>query len=109
MGLGLGDREGFVLANASGVLDVACAEHMLALMFALSRRLDAHARDQTGQVWQRQGIYRELYGSTACVVGLGNIGSAVAQRLLALGIRLVGVRRGGSPHPLVLPIYPSAT
>ena len=39
-----------------------------------------------------------LHGKTACIVGLGDVGSALATRLSAFGMRLVAVRRREAPH-----------
>lgn len=104
-GKGLAVKPDFILCNASGVTAVACAEHLLALMFALARRLSEHARDQPEQVWQRQTHYAELFGSTACVVGLGHIGGTIAGRLRALGLRVIGVSKSGAAHPEVETVY----
>ncbi len=68
------------------------AEHALLLMLALSRRLsEARAALLEGRVGDPAGV--ALWGKTACIVGLGDIGSALARRLRALGMRLIAVRR----------------
>jgi phosphoglycerate dehydrogenase-like enzyme len=77
------------------------AEHALLLMLALSRRLSqTRGALSAGKVGEPAGI--ALWGKTACIVGLGDTGSALAQRLQALGMRLVAVRRrpqpGGAPE-----------
>ncbi|HLJ83097.1 MAG TPA: 2-hydroxyacid dehydrogenase [Candidatus Eremiobacteraceae bacterium] len=77
------------------------AEHALLLMLALSRRLpQTRAALAAGEVGEPAGL--ALWGKTACIVGLGDIGSALALRLQALGMRLIAVRRrpqaGGAPE-----------
>lgn len=68
------------------------AEHALLLMLALSRRLpQAQAALGAGVVGDPSGI--ALWHKTACIVGLGDIGSALAGRLRACGMRLIAVRR----------------
>jgi phosphoglycerate dehydrogenase-like enzyme len=68
------------------------AEHALLLMLALSRRLpQAQAALAAGIVGDPPGA--ALLGKTACIVGLGDIGSALAARLRACGMRLIAVRR----------------
>jgi phosphoglycerate dehydrogenase-like enzyme len=70
----------------------SAAEHALLLMLALSRRLpQAQAALAAGIVGDPAGI--ALWGKTACIVGLGDIGSALAGRLRACGMRLIAVRR----------------
>jgi phosphoglycerate dehydrogenase-like enzyme len=85
----------FGTGNADSV-----AEHALLLMLALSRRLpQAHQTLQEGRLGQPPGT--ALFGKTACLVGPGDIGMAVAQRLHALGMRLVAVRR--NPQREIVP------
>jgi phosphoglycerate dehydrogenase-like enzyme len=70
----------------------SAAEHALLLMLALSRHLaKAQAALAAGIVGDPAGI--ALWGKTACIVGLGDIGSALAGRLRACGMRLIAVRR----------------
>jgi phosphoglycerate dehydrogenase-like enzyme len=70
----------------------SAAEHALLLMLALSRHLpQAQAALGDGVVGDPSGI--ALWKKTACIVGLGDIGSALATRLRACGMRLVAVRR----------------
>ena len=84
---------GVIVVNQSGGNKEAVAEHALALMMALSKRLvqaDRHAR--TGQTIDRAAyIGRELSGRVLGVIGIGNVGgtlvricrAAFAMRVLA--------------------------
>ncbi len=106
VGKGLNNKPAFTLCNARGVMSVAVAEHALALMFALTRRIDEHVRDADERRWERRGSYDELFGRTACVVGLGDIGTEVARRCQALGMRVTGVRFTPSKaHPIVEELF----
>ena len=70
----------------------SAAEHALLLMLALSRRLpQAQKALAAGIVGDPAGA--ALWQKTACIVGLGDIGSALAQRLRVCGMRLIAVRR----------------
>jgi len=70
---------------------VSVAEHAILLMLALSRQLDkARENVGSGQWGQPPGL--GLFGKTACIVGLGDIGTELAKRLTAFGMRLIGVR-----------------
>jgi phosphoglycerate dehydrogenase-like enzyme len=107
---GLDKKPDFVLCSARGVMSVAVAEHAIALMLALCRRIPHHVRDGQAKRFERSSpvVYRELTGATACVVGLGDIGTEIARRCVGLGMHVAGVRRDTSkPHGLVEEIYPA--
>jgi phosphoglycerate dehydrogenase-like enzyme len=73
------------------------AEHALLLMLALARHLpQALEALRARTLGEPSGI--SLAGKTACIVGLGSAGAALASRLGALGMRLIAVRKniGGS-------------
>lgn len=91
----LDKKEDFILCNARGVFSTAAAEQTLAMMFVLSRRLNLHIRDQNRHAWQRADEYRIVQGDTICVVGLGSIGMAIAERCAGLGLKVIGVTRSG--------------
>ena len=82
---------GITVVNAPTGNTVAAAEHTLALLFALARRIPAaNASMQAGR-WDRATfVGRELIDKTLGVVGLGKIGMAVADRARALGMHVVG-------------------
>ena len=82
--------ENVVLTTASGAYGETIAEHALAMLFALCRRLPAYARKND---WNDLGSERQIFGSTALIFGAGDIGSAIARRLKALGVQTIGVCR----------------
>jgi len=90
-----------IVTNARSVHGPVVAEHTIALMFALAKRLPAAVRYQQQHVWaQEQIAYQhphpsELAGSTLGLIGYGAIGSEIARSSLALGMRVVVVRQ----HP----------
>lgn len=91
-------RRGMRLASARGVNYRAVAEHAMALILALTRRLPEARDNQAERVWrgmigdlsQRED---ELGGKTLLVVGLGQIGGRLAQLAKAFDMRVVGLRR----------------
>jgi phosphoglycerate dehydrogenase-like enzyme len=89
---------GIRLASARGVNYRAVAEHAMALILALSRRLPEARDNQAKRVWRGMigDLSRredELGGKTLLVVGLGQIGGRLAQLAKALDMRVVGLRR----------------
>ncbi|MGH2765423.1 MAG: NAD(P)-dependent oxidoreductase, partial [Actinomycetota bacterium] len=81
-------RRGVVVVNAPQSNILSAAEHTMALMLALARNVpQANAALRAGE-WSRerfQGV--ELHGKTLGIVGLGRVGTMVAQRALAFGMR----------------------
>ncbi len=82
---------GVTVVNTPLSTTLAVVEHTLALMFALAREIPrADAAMKAGQ-WLKaelEGI--ELQGKVLGIVGMGNIGSAVASRAAALGMTVLG-------------------
>jgi D-2-hydroxyacid dehydrogenase (NADP+) len=91
-------KRGIRLASARGVNCRAVAEHAMALILALSRRLPEARDNQTRRLWrgmigdlsQRED---ELGAKTLLVVGLGQIGGRLAKLAKAFDMRVVGLRR----------------
>jgi len=105
---GLETMQDFRLCNARGVMGVAMAEHCIAMMFALTRRVAMHLRDQERKVWRKRAPYREVEGASACVIGLGDIGGEIARRLKGLGMNVhaVSASSAGKGHPHASPVFP---
>jgi D-3-phosphoglycerate dehydrogenase / 2-oxoglutarate reductase len=84
-------RAGITVVNAPTGNTIAAAEHTIALLLALARRVPtADASLRRGE-WARgplQGV--QLQGRTLGIIGLGKIGMAVAERARGLGMTLLG-------------------
>jgi len=78
-------KRGILVTNTPGVLTDAVADHTVALILAIARRLveaDKYTRAGKYQAWgPRLFLGGDIKGKTLGVVGLGRIGSAVAQRM----------------------------
>jgi phosphoglycerate dehydrogenase-like enzyme len=85
------------LSNGSGASGIAVAEHALALLLALLKRLPELGERQREHDWAHEFTAAELRGRTACLVGLGDVGLSVARILRPFGVRLLGVRRQREP------------
>jgi len=89
-----------ILTNASGVHAIPIAEHILALMFALTRVLHLNMRSQVERRWVRRGRVQELDGATLGLIGVGAIGEKTAEKAKGLNMQVLGLRRNperGSP------------
>lgn len=85
--------QGVLLTSSSGSNSLSVAEHMLASLLALCRRLPTYRDNQRARLWQDEGAMKALFGSTVLVVGAGHIGSAFASRCRSLGAKTIGVKR----------------
>jgi phosphoglycerate dehydrogenase-like enzyme len=85
-------RPDVVVTNAAGVAAVPIAEFVVGQLLAVWKRFDELADQQRRHVWE-PAYGRHVSGLTLGLVGLGAIGTAVAERARALGMRVVAVRR----------------
>ncbi len=94
---------GVLLTNMKGVYGPGIAEHVIAMMFSLTRGLHQFQRQQMKGNWNRNLArdypMQELQGKTMLVVGLGGIGSEVAWRANALGMRVIATRNSSRDKP----------
>src|SRR5205085_3412408 len=81
---------GIVVMNAPDGNTITTAEHTIALLVALARRVpQANASLKSGK-WERKNfIGTELQGKTLGIIGLGRIGRVVASRARALDMKIV--------------------
>ena len=78
---------GILVMNTPGANAMAAAEHTLALMLALARYVPQANQSMHDGRWEKKAfVGTELYGQTLGVIGLGKIGSIVADR--ALGMKM---------------------
>jgi glyoxylate/hydroxypyruvate reductase len=81
-----------VVTTASGVYSGPLAEFVVLAMLQHAKNLDRLRRDKADKVW-RQTHTDTLEGRKLCIVGMGNIGHAIAERVRPFGTRVVGVKR----------------
>ncbi len=92
-----------VLTNMQKMSSPAIAEHAIALLLALTRNLPVFADGMEDGEWRREAGYTDgmttLAGKTMLVIGLGGIGTEIARRGAALGMRVVGTRNSSRTGP----------
>ncbi|NLG85965.1 MAG: phosphoglycerate dehydrogenase [Firmicutes bacterium] len=97
-------EHGILVVNAPTGNTIAAAEHTLALMFALARHIPQAMDTLCQGRWERKRFLGvELAGKTLGVLGLGRVGSAVAQRAEALGMRVLAYDPYISPEQVAVP------
>jgi len=88
-------RAGVVVMNTPEGNATTTAEHTLALMFSMARKVPQADASMKAGKWDKKAFMgRELRGLTLGVVGLGNIGRLVAERAQALKMRVVALPSG---------------
>jgi phosphoglycerate dehydrogenase-like enzyme len=89
------------ISSAGRVHGPVVAEHAMAMLLALAKRLPTAVRYQERRKWAMEAIWkeqprpREVRGATLVVVGMGSIGAEVASMATALKMNVIGVRE----HP----------
>lgn len=84
-------QRGIVVCNSPEGNTVAAAEHTMALMLALAREVPAASASVGAGEWKRGAFMGvELLNKTLGIIGLGKIGSEVAVRAAAFGMKVIG-------------------
>ena len=81
---------GIVVMNTPFGNSITTAEHAIALLFAAARQIAAaDASTQAGKWEKSRFMGVELYAKTLGLIGCGNIGALVAERALALKMKVI--------------------
>ncbi|MBI1953074.1 MAG: phosphoglycerate dehydrogenase [Candidatus Omnitrophica bacterium] len=83
-------KQGIIVMNAAGGNTISTAEHAMSLLMSLARNIPQATQSIKEGQWNRTkftGV--ELFGKFLGIVGLGRVGTEVAKRALAYGMRLV--------------------
>jgi phosphoglycerate dehydrogenase-like enzyme len=92
-----------VLTNTAGLDGPYIAEHAITMMLMLSHRMHQYFQNQLKRDWNRrpdfQPSVRAVRGQTLLVVGLGGIGTQVAQRAAGLDMRVIATRNSSRAGP----------
>jgi D-3-phosphoglycerate dehydrogenase len=81
---------GVLVMNTPGANAMAAAEHTLALMLALARHVPQATDSMRHGLWEKKKfVGTELYHQTLGIIGLGKIGSIVADRALGLKMKVL--------------------
>jgi D-3-phosphoglycerate dehydrogenase / 2-oxoglutarate reductase len=95
--LGAAGRHGVTVTNTPGTNAFAVAEHTLALMLALARRIPRIEQEMRGGTWPRE-LLTQLLGKTVGVFGIGTIGARVIALTKAIGMEPLAWSLRGQPE-----------
>ena len=87
--------ENVVLTNASGAFGRIISEYTIGMILAQYKRLPEYYVNQKKKVWADLGQERSLLNKKVLILGTGNVGSSIAQKLHAFGTYNIGSNRSG--------------
>jgi phosphoglycerate dehydrogenase-like enzyme len=91
--------EGAIVCNAGAAYGPSVGEHLIAMLFAMAKKLHLYHSNQLQGRWADEGPVMPLHGQTVVVLGLGAIGGTCARIMKMLGNRVIGVRRNMAAKP----------
>ena len=68
-------------------------------LLSIYKKLYLYRDNQNNNLWKDEGEVKSIYGCTALIIGLGDIGGEFAKRIKALGGYTIGVRRSDTNKP----------
>jgi glyoxylate/hydroxypyruvate reductase len=96
--------EQVVLTNNSGVHVEKIRESAAMMLLMLNARVPAIMTHQRRAIW-RQIFTSTIAGRVVLIVGVGDMGGAIATTARGLGLQVLGVRRSGAAHVAVDRMY----
>ena len=84
---------GIELHNAAGVYSVPMAEFAVCGILQLYKQSRFFTENQARHKWEKHRGLLELSGKRVCILGCGDVGREIAERLSAFGCRITGVNR----------------
>jgi len=91
---------GIAVTTTPGTMSGGVADHALAMMLALGRKLMEFDNNMKAGVWDKSQLGRELEGSTVGLIGFGSIGQRLAKYLTGFDCRLLVYDRSASDYEL---------
>ena len=95
--------EAVLLTNGAGLDGPYMSEHVIAMTMMLSHRMHQYYINQLNRTWDRTPDFlasiKPIHGKNMLVVGLGGIGTHIAQRAAALGMKVTATRRSSREGP----------
>jgi D-3-phosphoglycerate dehydrogenase len=93
-------RHGIAVTNVPDYCRIEVAEHALALILALARKVAFyHYETKAGRYDLQAGpVLRRIEGQTLGIVGLGRIGRTLAEKAQAIGMNVIAYSRSGHGH-----------
>lgn len=91
-------KANLLVTDSGPAFEIAISEFVIGWMLATAHKFYEIHEQQRDRIW-KWVTQEELSGQTLGIVGLGPIGTGIARRARALGMRTLGLRRAEIPHP----------
>jgi len=101
-------KKEIIVTNAKRIHQVPMSEYTLAVLLQLARKTNQFYQNQIANVWDRSVRVAEIHGSTLGIIGLGAIGTAIAEKAKAFGMRVIGINSDGRKMEGVDQVYPTS-
>ncbi|HUW63997.1 MAG TPA: D-2-hydroxyacid dehydrogenase [Spirochaetia bacterium] len=85
------------VTTVSGIHAIPMAEHALAMIIMLAHKFHLFGRRQAQKKWNREAVITEAWEKTVGIIGTGHVGTEVAKKARALGMRSIGLNTRGTP------------
>jgi len=92
------DKQDLLLTKSSGVHGAPMSEFAIGAMLYFAKSFDRFVEQSGRSEWRRHWL-DELTGRRLTILGMGHIGSALAERARVFGMDVVGVRRSETGNP----------
>ena len=89
--------ENVILTNASGAFGRIISEYTIGMILSQYKRLPGYYVNQKKKIWADLGTERSLLDKRVVILGTGNVGGTIAQKLHAFGTYNIGINRRGNP------------
>jgi D-3-phosphoglycerate dehydrogenase / 2-oxoglutarate reductase len=91
---------GIYVTNVPGRNAIAVAELTMGLLLAIDRRIADNVAELRAGTWNKSAFAKAegLFGKSLAIVGVGDIGLAVAERAAAFGLRVRAIRKERAPE-----------
>jgi len=99
------DIDKLIVTNAAGVSGKYMAETVTGAILMMNFGFPKKIEDQRNHIWDPQD-WKSLDQKVALIIGLGGIGSRVAERLKSFGMRVLGIRNSPKPCKYVDALIP---
>lgn len=97
-------REDVLLTNSVGTYGKQIADHVIGMIIAFNHNFLTYHKQMEQKLWKNYFPTHDIWESTLLIVGLGDIGTNLAKRAKAHGMRVVAVKRTATEKPAFVDI-----